>query len=91
MTESIFPPDLLADVEAGQALALKIHNDVIVPANPSFEVRMFAIAALAAEFAVMLSETPDAAGDMIDAIAEAARSALPFGFDEKARIGGKLQ
>ena len=80
MTESIFPPDLLADVEAGQALALTIHNDVIVPANPSFEVRMFAIAALAAEFAAMLSETPDAAGDMIDAIAEAEQARHPLRF-----------
>ena len=91
MTEPTFPTDLLADVEAGQALAVKIHNDVIVPANPSFEVRMFAIATLAAEFAVMLSETPDEADDLINSIAEAARSAVPFGFDEKTRIGGKLQ
>ena len=91
MTEPTFPADLLADVEAGQALALKIHNDVIVPANPSVEVRMFAIATLAAEFAVMLSETPDEADDLIDSIAEAARSAVPFGFDEKTGIGDKLQ
>jgi len=69
-----FTPERIA--RTGQALALTIHNDVIVPANPSFEVRMFAIAALAAEFAAMLSETPDAAGDMIDAIAEAEQAVL---------------
>jgi hypothetical protein len=85
MTTPDFSHELLADIEAGAALALKIHNEVIAPANPSFETRMFAIAVLAAEFAVTQSDTLAQAADTVDAIAEAARTALNAAFEEKTR------
>ena len=85
MTTQDFSHELLTDIEAGRALALKIHNEVIVPANPSFETRMFAIAVLAAEFAVTQSDTVEQAADTVDAIAEAARTALNSAFEEKTR------
>jgi hypothetical protein len=88
MTQADDGSQLWTDIEAGQALALKIHNEVIVPANPSFETRMFAIAVLAAEFAVTQSETLEEAADTVAAIAEAARTALAGAFEEKARWAG---
>ena len=91
MPKPPYAAEMLADIETGQALALKMHNDVIVPANPSLETRIFAIAVLAAEFAVTHSETLDEANALIDTIADAARSALPSGFEAKPQIGGKPQ
>jgi hypothetical protein len=49
---------------------------------------MFAIAVLAAEFAVTQSETLEEAADTVAAIAEAARTALAGAFEEKARWAG---
>jgi hypothetical protein len=84
-----YTPAMLADIHAGQALALKIHNEVVVPANPSLEVRIFAIAVLAAEFAVTNSETIEEAAEIVDTIFQNARSALQSGFEAKSRLGSE--
>jgi hypothetical protein len=91
MAKPTFTFDLIGDIEAGQALARQMHNEVIAPANPSIEVHMFAIAVLTAEFAVRRSETMAEAEDLVDAIADAARSALQSGFNAKSHIRRKPQ
>ena len=83
--------DNLKAARAGQALAHKIHTEVVAPENASLEVRMNAIAVLAAELAVSSTDSMVLAQAVIDAIAQAAKSGLAPGFAWKAAQLGKRQ
>ena len=78
--------DDLKATRAGQALAHKIHTEVIAPANASLDVRMNAIAVLAAELAISNTDSMEMAQEVIDVIAQAAKSALAPGFAYKAQL-----
>ena len=79
-------PDDLKAARAGQALAHKIHTEVVAPANAPLDVRMNAIAVLAAELAVSNTDSMEMAEKIIDTIAFAAKSALAPGFAYKAQL-----
>ena len=81
--------DNLKAARAGQALAHKIHTEVIKPANAALDVRINAIAVLAAELAVSSTDTMDLANEVIDTLAHAAKSAMPLGFAYKAHMSKK--
>ncbi len=83
--------DDLKAARAGQALAHKIHTEVVAPANPPLDVRINAIAVLAAELAVSNTNSMALAQEVIDTIAQAAKSALAAGFAWKAAQLGKRQ
>jgi hypothetical protein len=78
--------DDLKAARAGQALAHKIHTKVVAPAKAPLDVRMNAIAVLAAELAVSNTDSVEMAESIIDTIAFAAKSALPPGFAYKAQL-----
>ena len=63
-----------------------IHTEVVAPANAALDVRMNAIAILAAELAVSNTDSVEMAEKIIDTIAFAAKSALPPGFAYKAQL-----
>jgi len=83
--------DDLNAARAGQALAHKIHTEVVAPANPPLDVRINAIAVLSAELAVSNTDSMMMAQEVIDTIAQAAKSALAPGFAWKAAQLGKRQ
>jgi len=83
--------DDLKAARAGQALAHKIHTEVVAPANPPLDVRVNAIAVLAAELAMSNTNSMALAQEVIDTIAQAAKSALAPGFAWKAAQLGKRQ
>ena len=83
--------DDLKAARAGQALAHKIHTEVVAPANPPLDVRINAIAVLAAELAVSNTNSMALAQEVIDTIPQAAKSALAPGFAGKAAQLGKRQ
>ena len=85
MTSSDDDANLRA-ARAGQALAHKIHTEVVAPENAALDVRMNAIAILAAELAVSNTDSIEMAEKIIDTIAFAAKSALPPGFAYKAQL-----
>jgi hypothetical protein len=76
----------LQAARAGQVLAHKIHTEVVAPANAPLDVRMNAIAVLAAELAVSNTDSIEMAEKIIDTIAFAAKSALAPGFAYKAQL-----
>lgn len=81
--------DNLKAARAGQALAHKIHTEVVAPANAPLDVRINAIAVLAAELAVSNTDSMAVAIEVIDTIAQAAKSALAPGFAYKAQLSQK--
>ena len=83
--------DDLKAARAGQALAHKIHTEVVAPANPPLDVRINAIAVLAAELAMSNTNSMALAQEVIDTIVQAAKSALAPGFAWKAAQLGKRQ
>ena len=83
--------DNLKAARAGQALAHKIHTQVVAPENASVEVIMNSIAVLAAELAVSDTDSMALAQEVIDTIPQAAKSALAPGFAGKAAQLGKRQ
>ena len=86
MTSSDDDANLRA-ARAGQALAHRIHTEVVAPANAALDVRMNAIAILAAELTVSNTDSIEMAERIIDTIAAfAAKSALAPGFAYKAQL-----
>ena len=80
-----FTPEQLQALHEAQTLAHKIHTEIVVPSNASLDVRMNAIAVLAAELAVTNTDRARLARKVIDTIADTAKSMLQSGFDHKAR------
>jgi hypothetical protein len=80
-----FTQEQLQALHDAQALAHKIHTEIIVPSNASLDVRLNAIAVLAAELAVTNSDRLRLARNVIDTIADTAKSMLQSGFDHKTR------
>ena len=71
-----YTSETLKALHDGQALAQKIHTQIVVPDNPPLDVRMFAIAVLAAEVAVTNSDTIDKAKKIVSTIMDTANSAV---------------
>jgi len=77
MTSSDDDANLQA-ARASQVLAYKVHTEVVAPANPPLDLRMNAFAVLSAELAVSNTDSMEMAQEVIDTIAQAAKSALPL-------------